>query len=160
MATRKPLVINAGQIQQLQVGDTLDASVIEQEVTQLTNGEATSIVIGAPVYIFSANTVKKAKADAGGTSNPIGLVKDASIAASAEGAILTSGILTATTGEWDAVAGTTGGLTPNAVYYLDPANGGKITATAPSVAGQYVVKVGVAISTTELKLDIEPSVLL
>lgn len=160
MALRKPLVINAGQIQQLQSGDLLDASVIEQEVLNLTNGESGAVVIGAPVYIFSANTIKKAKADAGGTSNPIGLVKDASIAASEAGAILTSGVLAATTEQWDAVAGTTGGLTPNAVYYLDPANAGKITATPPSTAGHYVVKVGVAISTTELKLDIEPSVLL
>jgi len=160
MALKKPLVISGGQIQQLQSDDTLDATISEQEVINLTNGNVGSIVIGTPVYISAANTVDKAKADASGTKDVVGLVKDASISPSGSGAILTSGVLSATTEQWDAVAGTTGGLDAGTIYYLDAATAGKITDTAPTTVGQYVVKIGVAISTTELKLDIEPDILL
>ena len=37
---RKPLVIVAGQIQQISASDTLDAHIVEQEVISLTNDEA------------------------------------------------------------------------------------------------------------------------
>lgn len=161
MALRKPIVIVDGQMQQLQSGDTLDASVTEQEIITLTNDEsADALVIGTPVYIDSASGCKKAKADASGTKDVIALTKSTSIAAAASGAFVTDGVLTATTTQWDAVAGTTGGLTPNAKYYLSAATAGLLTATAPSTGGQYVAEIGRAISTTDLKVDIKPTILL
>lgn len=160
MTLRKPLVIIAGQVQQLSASDSLDAAVSEQEVLTLTNGNASPIVIGNAVYISAAATVDLAKADASATKEAIGLVKDTSINADATGSILTDGVLTATTTQWDAVAGTTGGLTAGATYYLDPDTAGLLTETAPTTVGDYVVKMGVAVSTTDLKLDIEISVLL
>ena len=160
MALRKPLVIVGGQVQQIQVGDTLDAIVAEIEVLTQTNGEATPIAIGTPVYSSAADTVKKAQANASGTVEIVGLVKSTSINASAAGSIQTSGVLAATTAQWDAVAGTTGGLTFGTVYYLDPATAGKITSNAPYTAGQYVVRIGKAISTTELLIDIDAPILL
>lgn len=42
------------------------------------------------------------------------------------------------------------GLTPGAAYYANPSVEGGITATVPSVVGQWVVPVGVAKSATEL----------
>ena len=160
MALRKPLVIVGGQVQQIQVGDTLDAIVAEIEVLTQTNGEAAPIAIGTPVYSSAADTVKKAQANASGTVEIVGLVKSTSISASAAGSIQTSGVLAATTAQWDAVAGTTGGLTAGTVYYLDPATAGKITSNAPYTAGQYVVRIGKAISTTELLIDIDAPILL
>jgi hypothetical protein len=62
-------------------------------------------------------------------------------------------VLNATTGQWDTVTGGTGGLTPNAIYYLDPGNAGKLTTVAPITISQYVAQVGIAISTVDLKLD-------
>ena len=153
MSARKPLVIVNGQIQQLQAGDTLDASASEVDVVQKTNGNASSIVICTPVYVKNDGTVDKAKADASGTVQILGLVKDVSIDAAAAGSIQTDGVLTATTAQWDAVAGTTGGLTPGTVYYLDPATAGMLTSTAPTTTGQYVVRVGLALSTTELDIS-------
>jgi len=158
MSARKPLVIVNGQIQQLQAGDTLDASASEVDVVQKTNGNASPIVICTPVYVKSDGTVDKAKADAPGTVQVLGLVKDVSIDAAAAGSIQTDGVLTATTGQWDAVAGTTGGLTPGTVYYLDPATAGKLTSTAPTTAGQFVVRVGLALSTTELDISTSPPI--
>lgn len=160
MASRKPLVIVNGQIQQLQAGDTLDATVSEQEIINLTNENASPIVIGAPVYISANDTVDLAKADASGTTKAIGLVNQASISSSSTGSIKTSGVLTATTTQWDAVAGTTGGLVAGTTYYLSAETAGLITATAPTTVGQYVVVIGEAISSTELKLNIEKPILL
>ncbi len=153
MSARKPLVIVNGQIQQLQAGDTLDAMSSEVDIVSKTNGNASPIVICTPVYVKVDGTVDMAKADASGTVQVLGLVKDTSIAASASGAIQTDGVLVATTGQWDTVAGTTGGLTAGTVYYVDPSTAGKLTATAPTTTGQFVVRVGLALSTTELDIS-------
>ena len=160
MTARKPLVLVNGQLQQLQAGDTLNASVNEVDVVALTNASGGSSVIGTPVYISTAGSFALAKADASGTIEVIGLVKDSSIANSASGSIQTDGVLTATTTQWDAVTGQTGGLTAGAVYYLSAATAGKITSTAPGSTGQYVERVGRALSTTDLDISILQPILL
>lgn len=155
MAARKPLVIVAGRIQQLQAGDTLDASVSEVDVISRTNANAGALVIGHAVYVSASGSVDKAQADALATIEVLGLVRDASIAAGQPGNIQTDGVLVATTGQWDAVTGQTGGLTVGAVYYLSPTTAGQLTATAPTAVGQWVVRVGKALSETELEITIE-----
>src|SRR5689334_12524020 len=115
MSLRKPLVLVAGQIEQLQAGDTL--SGVATGTISLTNDEAGPIVIGAPVYTDAADGVKKAKGDATGTAQVLGLVDDVSIANGVAGNIRIYGVLTATTAQWDTAFGTTGGLTPGAYYY-------------------------------------------
>lgn len=160
MALRKPLVLAAGQIQQLQSGDTLDAVQSGGDAIIQTNANAGSLVIGSPVYNSGNDAVDKARADASGTKDVMGLVRDTSIATSAAGAIQTDGVLTATTGQWDTAFGTSGGLTARTRYYLSASTAGVGTATAPSVAGQYVVELGIAISTTELLLNIQQPILL
>jgi hypothetical protein len=82
------------------------------------------------------------------------------VAAGATGPVRSGGVLAATTAQWDAVAGTTGGMARGTYYYLDPATAGKLTATAPSTAGQFVVEVGLALSTTELLIRPRPPILL
>jgi hypothetical protein len=149
MALKKPLVLTNGIPEQLQAGD----SIAEVDTINLTNGEAGSIVIGAPVYMFAADSVKKAKADAVGTTPVIGLVAAATIANGVAGAIQMEGVLSATTGQWDAVAGTTGGLTFNTRYFLSNATAGILTSTAPSTG--YSQEVGIAISTTELLIGLK-----
>jgi hypothetical protein len=158
MAAKKPQVITNGQIQQLQAGDTLDASANEVDVVSMTNANAGSIVIGAPVYVSAAGSVDLAKADAAGTVEILGLVKSTSITTSESGIIQTDGILTASTAQWDAAAGTTGGLSAGAVYYLDPDTAGLLTDTAPTTAGDFVVRVGVALSTTDLDISVSAPV--
>jgi hypothetical protein len=151
MAQKKPIVLNSGQFEQLQSGDYISSV----DLPQLTNANAGSIVIGTPVYASANDSVDKAKADAVGTVNCIGLVADTSIAAAGVGGIQMDGILAATTGQWDAVAGTSGGLTKDVIYYLSAATAGLLTSTAPSTAGQYVKEIGIAISTTEMKIQVE-----
>lgn len=154
MALKKPIVMSSGQLEQLQSADYISAV----QVPQFINGNAGAIVIGAPVYSSANGTVDKAKADAVGTVNVIGLAYDASTAAAATGGFLLDGVLTASTAQWDAVAGTTGGLTKDAIYYLSAAAAGVLTATAPSTTGQFVVAVGIGLSTTDMKIEIQPRI--
>lgn len=152
MAARKPLVLNAGTIEQLQSGDTLDAVVSEVDIISLTNGGGATANICEPAYVSAANTFQLARANASGTTRPIGLVKSTSIAASASGSIQTDGVFVATTTQWDAVTGGSGGLTAGSIYWLSEATAGRLTTTAPSSG--YVVKVGQALSTTDMEISI------
>lgn len=162
MALKIPVVIGSdGLLQQLQSADTINISSANYSARTITNGEgAAAIVIGAPVYATAADTVKKAQANAKSTSQLMGLGLDATIAAAGVGTIITGGTLVATTTQWDAVAGTTGGLVFATRYFLDPATAGKITSTVPTTVGQTVTQVGIALSTTELELQIVAPVLL
>jgi len=161
MATKKPLVISNGIVQQLQSGDTLEAAQATVNVQTFTNGESSAaLVIGTPVYVSAAGTVKRAQANALSTADVIGLWRAISTAAAGSDQAVLDGVLVATTGQWDAVTGQSGGLTPGARYYLDPSTPGKLSTTAPTTTGQVVVGCGLAISTTEMEVDIETFVLL
>ena len=161
MAVKSPLVVGSnGLPQQLQSGDTLNVPTSGANTLALTNAEAGAIVIGAPVYSFAAGSVKKGQANAASTSGIVGLVYDVSIGAAASGPIATDGVMTATTGQWDAVTGQTGGLTFNSNYFLDPTTAGKLTITAPTTVGQTVVKVGRALSSTVMSVNIQDEILL
>ena len=150
MATKQPLVITNGQIEQLQAGDNLASA----DLFPRTNNNAGAIVIGQAVYVDGAGTVDLAQANAAGTKDVLGLVADVSIANAASGNIQSDGLLTATTGQWDAVTGQVGGLTAGSLYYLDPSTPGALTATAPTAVGQFVCPVGRAMSTTEMEITI------
>jgi hypothetical protein len=159
MAAKKPLVIGTdGFPEELSSSDTLDANTGGKDIVTLANANAGSIVIGAPVYkTATSNQVDLARANASGTRRVIGLVADASIAAGASGSIQTDGVLVATTGEWDAVTGGSGGLTPGSQYWLSAATAGQLTTSVPG-SGNYVVPVGIALSTTELEISIGPGI--
>jgi hypothetical protein len=154
MAIRLPVVIGTdGLLQQLQAGDSIQSPTNAPSIRSVTNGESSvAITIGMPVYASAADAVKRAQANAKATSGVIGLVYDVTIAAGASGNIAESGVLVATTVQWDSVAGTTGGLVFNTIYFLDPATPGKITSTVPTTVGQVNLPLGRALSTTELDI--------
>lgn len=145
MALRKPLVLVSGEIQQLQSGDY----ITDVELVTLTNSDAATAVIGEIMYIFGADAVKKAKADAAGTAQAMFVAVSASTATTASGQFQSDGVL----------AGLTG-LTAGATYYLSAATAGAMTVTPPSTTGQYVVRLGQALSTTEFLIKIERFILL
>lgn len=126
----------------------------------LINSNAGTLPIGTPVYIITAGHVDKGDAGTSGQQRVVGLVADAAgIATTAAGNISIAGVLTATTGQWDAVVtGGSGGLSAGAVYFLEPGTAGKLTTTAPSGAGEYVAPVGIALSTTQFKIAIDPTI--
>lgn len=149
MAIQKPLVIVNGQIQQIASGDTLSAAASEVDVVSKLNDNAGAITVGMPVYVKSTGAVDKAAATASGTCRVLGLVKDASISAAGSGFIQTDGVLSSV--DWTDVTGSAT-LTAGAVYYLSE-TAGLLTTTAPTASGSYVMKVGMAISTTEFEID-------
>lgn len=134
-------------MQQLQAGDFVQSV----DAIQQTNDEASSLLFGTPVYNDVDDGVKKASAGSAVAKNVIGLVANGTIAAGTQGAVLLSGPLTGTTGQWDAVFGTTGGLTKGTHYFLSETAGAG-TDICPSNGGSYVVELGVATSPTTLVL--------
>lgn len=158
MAVRKPIVIVSGQMQQLQAGDTLNVAKSETSLVEMTNGESVDeIIIGKAVYISGDGEVKIADNSASGTKTVLGIAEE-NIAAASSGSIITNGIKALSTAEWDAITGDVGGLTAGSKYYLGTSGG--LTITAPITTGTYVVLVGTAISTTEMKIEPEQSILL
>ena len=162
MATKLPLVLSVGgDIQQLQSGDQIIVLTSQLDVRLVSNGEASvALVIGTPVYVFAAGSVKRAQANALATARVFGLWVDTSTAAAGNGNVGMNGLLVATTAQWDAVTGQTGGLTPGSAYFVDSATVGKLTATAPTTAGQVVSVIGIALSTTDMELNVQRPILL
>lgn len=126
------------------------SSAVAQLTVSMTNGQGSTINKCQVVYASTSGTIQLARADALATSTFIGLVFDTTIGAGAAGNVITNGVMTGSTAQWDALTGQTGGLTTNAIYYLSTATAGAITATVPTSG--VLVQVGVALSTTQLEL--------
>lgn len=139
MALKLPLVLTNGQIEQLQTGDTV--SLPASDIT-LTAG-ATGPSIRDVMYVSAAGIVSKAQANAQATSQAFGFA----IAAAAGGAactVRTDGTLTGFTA-----------LTAGSPVFLDITTAGAITQTAPSTVGQFVTRLGIAINTTDIEIEIQ-----
>lgn len=112
--------------------------------------------VGMPLYLRAANVADLAlaadPAPAGvPTCEVIGLaVSNANAGGTVE--ILCDGQLSLS--DWTLIAGTAL-LKPGARYFLSPAVAGQITGDCPTTPGVTVVKLGVAISTTTLEVEIE-----
>lgn len=159
MAVRRPVYIDTttGELTRFSPTDTVN----EVDYVNITNNTGGSLVIGTPVYASAtADEAEKADADALATAKVLGLVADVSIADTAQGNVLTDGRLIATTGQWDAVTGQVGGLTPGAKYYLSAGTAGQMSTTAPTADGHVVAPLGTAKSTTEFEVSIGTRVVL
>jgi hypothetical protein len=160
MTTRLPLVIVNGRVQQLQSGEVL-GGLNSGQVRNATNVESSlALTIGMPVYAFSADSVKAGKADASASSRIIGLWRETVTTNGVLGDYIPNGILSATTSQWDSIAGTSGGLTPGAAYYLSSTVAGNITSVAPSASGSLIVELGIAVSPTDIEVSIKSPILL
>ena len=153
MTQRRPLIIISDQIQQIPDGDTVGFG---PELIDATNDDSANMVFGQPVYILGANNnIRRSRANFGGTKKVIGLVASSTIKVGNTGKVLTSGILTGTTSQWDTVTGGSGGLNPGSRYFLSLSTFG-ISNVAPSAG--YIVPLGYAINSTSLKIDVEPDI--
>jgi hypothetical protein len=140
MALKKPLVLTNGEIEQLQPGDF----IAEVDLVSLTNNDAAAVAIGEVLYVPSTGGVKKARADAAGTAQAMYIAASAGAAAAAI-QCQSHGYL----------AGALTGATPGTVYYLSPTTPGLLTATPPSTVGQFCVRIGQAVTATDLEIRIE-----
>lgn len=113
----------------------------------VTNGEATPIVMGDAVYKDAVTeTVLLADASVLLTSRVVGVVLEASIPAGDTGRLLTEGRLD----------GIVSGFTPGGLVYLSltGTSGGTLTQTAPSGTTEAVVRIGTAITATDVLIEI------
>ncbi len=154
-------VVTAGTYSSVTVdtyGRVTAGSAIEASTqVAMVNANAGTLVIGTPVFV-GASGVDKTDATAMPAAKAIGLVADvAGIATTATGNIAVAGILTATVGQWDAVVDESipTGLTAGATYYLSE-NTGMLTTAAPTAG--FIAPVGVALSTTKMKIQIDPTI--
>lgn len=141
---KKPLVLTDGEIEQLQPSDSM--SPVPNSLV-LENGGAVELVICTPVYISASEAVDVA--DSGTLPNVIGVATEL-ISVDATGIIQTDGKITATTAEWDARTGQTGGLTPGATYFLG--EWGALTAIPPTTG--FLTRLGIAITPMDLEIKI------
>jgi hypothetical protein len=159
MSVRIPLVIVNGLIQQLQPGDSVNVSTSVTNTRIAANGEPLApIRIGAPVYVAAVDTCRLAKGDTYTTSKVIGLWYEVSTPIAQFGNFASSGIMVATTTQWNAISGSNSGLITGAHYYLDATTTGNITSVMPSTPGNFVVHLGTALSSTELEIAIHQSI--
>lgn len=159
MAVQRPVYINTttGELTRFAATDT----VFEVDYVVSTNNTGSPLVIGTPVFqTGTADEVDRADADALATARVLGLVADVSIADTASGNVQTDGRLSATTGQWDAVTGQVGGLTPGARYYVSAATPGMLTTTPPTADGHVIAPVGTAKSTTEFEISVGTRIVL
>jgi len=153
---RKPLVLVNGKIQRLQPGDFLK----EVDSVVLQNDEAGSLIFGNVCYLSGDGQVMKAIADAAGAAKTIGLVLNSTVISAANADIITNGVMAGTDTQWDAVFGTTGGLSAGTTYYLSDTVAGKGTDTSPELTGNYSVELGIALSITTFLVSIKQPILL
>ena len=131
-------------------GTNVAAVDVETLVKQLTNVSGATMVKCQPVYSPLNGSMNLARANTAAASNVVGLLTSTSVADTVAGKVMTYGVLTATTAQWDAVTGGSGGLTVNTIYYLSTSTAGMLTSTVPTT--NYLVPVGLALSTTEFKI--------
>lgn len=152
MTLRKQIVYNAstGKAEVLQTGDYVSST----DIPTYINGDSGSHIPGQVVYPSAAGTVQKARANAAGTMPAIALAQT-TVANGVSGAYQSDGTISLTTAEWDAVAGTTGGLTAKTEYFVSGATAGLLTATPPATG--YAQPVIIATSTTDAIINVQPA---
>lgn len=149
----------AGQVLTATSSTTAGWETIHSFSIPLTNGNSGNLIIGTPVYISASSTINQAQANVASTVNVIGFVSDTNVLTATSGNVYINGTLTATTGQWDAVNESgTGGLVSGEMYYLSANIAGKITNVAPTSTGNLVAPVGIAISSTMFKINVQSTI--
>ena len=121
--------------------------------SSITMQTDSDVIPGTPIYVTNLARLEIAQASGLPQARMVGIVTSATLAGFAADA-QTQDVLTLTTGQWDAVTGGTGGLTPGSVYYLS-ATAGELTTTPPATpASVYNTRAGIAISSTQLDIKI------
>ena len=112
--------------------------------------------IGEPVYTDSSGNQEPAKGDSISTSFVAGIISSFPTLADPTAPFLVqpSGVLELTAAEWDAVAGTSGGLTIGAQYYISQTTAGHLITAPSSTPGLVTTQVGQALTRTKMLIQI------
>lgn len=115
-----------------------------------------NILEGQVLHLKATGHLGLAKADSILTTNVCGLARLNTLATFS---CVSIGNNAFKLSDWTAVIGSVN-LVLGSTYYLDPLNAGKMTDIAPTQVGDYVVKIGIAIKSDTLDVEIEPKILL
>lgn len=159
-----PLIVDpsTGQIRQMQPNDTLAVFAKEVNFRNLTSEESVEVIKKcAPVYISSADKVKRANAAAPLSAKVRGLAMRSAVPGAAI-PVQADGSFTATKQEWDEVLGvdvaapgyTPAGLVAQQDYWLSITDG-VISTTPPGGSGNSMVYLGTADSPETMDLDMD-----
>ena len=137
---------DAGEIVALNDEGKIDPSMLPDEALspEIVAAEAAEDMnAGTLVYIYDdAGTVKCAKADASDINKvAIGFIKES---------VTTGGTVNV---YFEGTIGGLSGLTVGDVYFLSDSTPGTVQNTPPTVTGHVVVRVGVAVSATEIQFE-------
>jgi hypothetical protein len=125
---------------------TPSASADLSAVTSVT------VVSAQPVFLKTTAEWDLSKADAIPAARTMGLALS-DVSASFVLEVRARGSVVLSEAIWDAVTGDSGGLTPAARYYVSAATAGKLVKVPP--ASGHIVKIGRAINTTTMDLEIQ-----
>lgn len=119
-----------------------------------SSAPVSNVVPGMAVYQPAASGVGLSQGVTAGLVGRCIALSIRTTPAGEEGIFQYGGLVTLSTADWDAVAGTTGGLARGSFYYVSAATPGHLTSTKPSSEGTEAVRVGVALSAKTLLLGI------
>lgn len=150
MAEFLPIILKTGELQQIQTGDLLkDPNTSKPLDDYILATCSFSITKGEVFFVLTSGSspiAVKAVAD-GSTLYPLAFGLQ-TLSANVEG------IYKLNTGRQGGLSG----LTAFAPYFLSASTPGAITTTPPTTTGTFVIKVGVALSTTEMLWKFEQPV--
>ena len=122
---------------------------------QTAEVEGSAISTGQPIYVRATTRVSLAQANAGSTL-AAGLAYSSADPGHAVD-FITGGVISLT--DWTAVCGTVL-LSPGNRYFLSPDTAGLMSTNCPNATGETVQCLGIATSTENFTVDIQPSILL
>jgi hypothetical protein len=129
---------------------------------ELPTADNESFVPGAPVLISTFSGLHLALAGAAGSFSGQSILGLATGTADEDGSEIGwqfLGNFEQPAAAWEAVTGESVGLTAGSRYYVDSVTAGQLTKIKPTAGGTYVILVGIAVSATELQLQIGQPVL-
>lgn len=123
------------------------------------NFDTQSLPRGSPVYSPATGQMLGALGNTEGRL-VVGLIAaESDVVVGETGDVLVDGTLVATTAEWDAITDMVGGLVRGRKYCLDLTAPGKLRLQVNAVGSPaYLVVVGYALSATEFKLEVQPTI--
>lgn len=129
-------------------------------IVNYINGQGDDAPAGQPCSLASTGIFTAATASNVARATVIGITASL-ITSNNTGPLVVSGPVTLLTTDWDNVTGSSGGLVPNAPYYLLPTGFiiSGITNTPNTTSGRYLTYVGYAFSSTTLIVAIQPAIL-
>jgi len=140
----------------VEVADTGQVGPRGVGLVSYTAEAAATMNSGFAVYLTNSGKVDKARANAASTSFVAGL-SQVTVNQGGGCQYKMEGLLELN--DWsNATENGASTLSAGAFYYVSSTSPGKITTTAPTGAGNFVVQVGFAQSTTKLNLQIQPPI--